>query len=76
VRVSTETRTNAFQVRTGEFVEEQLSVYVTARQYGSLEPGVTYVDAIDRLAQLAQDVIDSCVVEQILRPLARTISLK
>jgi hypothetical protein len=76
VRVSTETRTNAFQVRTGEFVEEQLSVYVTARQYGSLEPGVNYVDAIDRLAQLAQDVIDSCVVEQILRPLARTISLK
>ena len=76
VRVSTETRTNAFQVRTGEFVEEQLSVYVTARQYGSLDAGVSYVDAIDRLAGLAQDVVDSCVVEQILRPLARTISLK
>lgn len=76
VRVSTETRTNAFQVRTGEFAEEQLSVYVTARQYGSLEGTETYVDAVERLAQLAQDVIESCVVEQILRPLARTISLK
>ncbi len=76
VRVSTETRTNAFQVRTGEFAEEQLSVYVTARQYGSLEGGETYVDTVERLAQLAQDVIESCVMEQVLRPLARTISLK
>ena len=76
VRVSTETRTNAFQVRTGEFAEEQLSVYVTARQYGSLEGGETYVDTVERLAPLAQDGIESCVVEQILRPLARTIALK
>ena len=76
VRVSTETRTNAFQVRTGEFAEEQLSVYVTARQYGSLEGGETYVDTVERLAQLGQDVIENCVVEQVLRPLARTIALK
>jgi len=76
VRVSTETRTNAFQVRTGEFNEEQLSVYVTARQYGSLDPDTSYVEAMDRLAQLAREVVETCVVEQILRPLARTISLK
>jgi hypothetical protein len=31
---------------------------------------------MDRLAQLARDVVDNCVVEQILRPLARTIALK
>jgi hypothetical protein len=76
VRVSTETRTNAFQVRTGEFNEEQLSVYVTARQYGSLEPQATFVETLDRLAHLAREVVDTCVIEQILRPLARTISLK
>jgi hypothetical protein len=76
VRVSTETRTNAFQVRTGEFAEEQLSVYVTARQYGSLDATSTYVEVVDRLAQLAREVVDTCVVEQILRPLARTISLR
>ena len=76
VRISTETRTNAFQVRTGEFAEEQLSVYVTARQYGSLDPQTSYADTIDRLAQLAREVVDACVIEQILKPLARTISLK
>jgi hypothetical protein len=63
-------------VRTGEFNEEQLSVYVTARQYGSLDPETSYVDSMERLAQLAREVVDTCVVEQILRPLARTISLK
>jgi hypothetical protein len=76
VRVSTETRTNAFQVRTGDFTEEQLSVYVTARQYGSLDPDTSYVQAMERLAGLAREVVDTCVVEQILRPLARAISLK
>jgi hypothetical protein len=76
VRVSTETRTNAFQVRTGDYGEDQLSVYVTARQYGSLDPAVGYVEAIDRLYGLAMDVIENCVVDQILRPLARTIAMK
>ena len=43
LRISVETRTNAYQVRMGEYPEEQLSVYVTARQYGSLDPDKTFV---------------------------------
>jgi len=76
VRIGTESRTNAFQVRTGDYNEEQLSVYVTARQYGSLDPDTTYVQALERLTALAREVVDTCVVDQILRPLARTIALK
>lgn len=76
VRVSTEARTNAFQVRTGEFTDDQLSVYVTARQYGSLEAGSSFVEAIERLFALGREVVDGCVTDQILRPLARAISLK
>ena len=37
-RLSVETRTSAYQVRTGDYPDEQISVYVTARQYGSLGP--------------------------------------
>ena len=33
-RLSVETRTSAYHVRTGDFPEEQLSVYLTARRYG------------------------------------------
>jgi hypothetical protein len=76
VRVSIENRTNAFQIRTGEYPEEQLSVYVTARQYGSLNPDETFVQTVDELARLCQDVVDNYVVESVLRPLQRTIALR
>ena len=75
-RMNIETRTNAFQVRTGDFPEEQLSVYVTARQYGSLDCETTYVDTIDRLAKICEDMIEGQVVENVLRPLAREIALR
>ena len=41
LRISVEARTNAYQVRMGDYPEEPLSVYVTARQYGSLSPDKT-----------------------------------
>lgn len=75
-RLSIETRTNAYQVRTGDFPEEQLSVYLTARQYGSLGPEMTYVAALDRLSQICREMVDSYVIESVLRPLARAIALK
>ncbi len=75
-RVSVETRTNAYQVRTGEFPDEQLSVYVTARQYGSLRPDCTFLDTLDQLHEVCHDVIENHVVENVLQPLARTIALK
>jgi hypothetical protein len=76
VRVSVENRTNAYQIRTGEYPEEQLSVYVTARQYGSLEPDRTYVQVVDHLAKVCQEVVDQYVTESVLRPLQRTIALR
>jgi hypothetical protein len=75
-RLSIETRTNAYQIRTGEYPEEQLSVYVTARQYGSLGPKMTYIDALDQLTKVCVDVVDNYVVDFVLQPLARTIALK
>lgn len=74
-RVSMEARTNAYQIRTGEFQEEQLSVYVTARQYGSLAADQTFLSTLDRLWKVCRDVVDNYVVEAVLEPLARTISM-
>lgn len=75
-RVSVEARTNAYQVRTGDFPEEQLSVYVTARQYGSLSPERTFLDTLKHLQGICEEMIEKHVVDHILRPLARTIALK
>jgi hypothetical protein len=75
-RLSVETRTNAYQVRIGEFPEEQISVYVTARPYGSLSPDTTFVQTLDRLSKVCTDMLDNHVIEHMLQPLARAISLK
>jgi hypothetical protein len=74
-RLSFETRTNAYQVRTAEYPEEQLSVYVTARQYGSLSRDTTYVEALGHLSGVCEEMIESYVVDQVLCPLARTIAM-
>lgn len=75
-RVSVETRTTPYQVRTGDYPEEQLSVYLTTRQYGSLGPNATFVETLDHLAAVCQEMVDRHVSEQILQPLARAIALK
>jgi hypothetical protein len=75
-RMSVETRTSAYQVRTGDYPEEQISVYVTARQYGSLSADSTFVDTLKRLQQVCQEMLESYVIEHVLQPLARTIALK
>ena len=75
-RMSIETRTNAYQVRTGEYPEDQLSVYLTARQYGSLRPEATYVSALEELSRICHEMVDSYVIENVLRPLAQAIALK
>ncbi len=75
-RLSVESRTNAYQIRTGEYADDQISVYVTARQYGSLAPNQTYVETLDRLYEVCREMVDNYVVEAILQPLAQTIAMR
>jgi hypothetical protein len=75
-RVSVESRTNAYQIRMGDFPEEQVSVYVTARQYGSLLPETTFVKTLDTLLDICNDMLENHVNEHVLQPLARAIALK
>lgn len=75
-RISVETRTTAYHVRTGEYPEEQLSVYVTARQYGSLDSGSTYQSTLEKLLGVCRELVDEYVMDHVLRPLQKTIALK
>jgi hypothetical protein len=74
-RLSIEPRTAAYHIRTKEFPEEQLSVYFTARRYGSLDGDETYVSAMARLAEICREIVDGYVVENILRPLQQAIAI-
>ncbi|QDT64574.1 hypothetical protein [Calycomorphotria hydatis] len=75
-RLMIETRTNAYQVRRGEFPEEQISVYFTVRQYGSLDAGVTYESRLDVLKQHSEHLMQTYVIDSVLRPLAQAIATK
>lgn len=75
-RLSVETRTTPYHIRTGEFQEEQISVYVTARRYGSLDPGMTFVEAVKDLRELCQEVVDDYIIGDVLEPLAQAIALQ
>jgi hypothetical protein len=75
VRVHFETRTTAYHVRSGEYPEEQLSVYLTVRRYDSLLPGESFVAEFDRLAKIGKELVDGYLIDNVLRPLQRTIAL-
>lgn len=75
-RVSFETRTTLQHIRTGEFPEEQFSVYLTGRRYGSLETGETFLSAYEQLAEFCQRLLHDFVVENVLQPLQQAIVIK
>ena len=75
-RLMIETRTNAYQVRRGEFPEEQISVFFTVRQYGSLESDLSYEQTFSQLRTTAEQLLESHVIEQVLRPLQQAIATK
>ena len=75
-RVNFETRTTAYSVRTGEYAEEQLSVYLTVRRFDSLLPGETYVSEFDRLGKISREIVEGYLIENILRPLQSTIAMQ
>ena len=75
-RISIEPRTSAYHIRTGEYPEEQLSVYLTLRRYGSLDTGQTYVEALEDLRGHAAGIMQDYMVDNVLLPLRNAIAIK
>lgn len=76
IRISVETRTTAYHLRTFSFPPEQLSVYVTARRYGSLELGMEFPAVMQELNEVCADVVEEYVTADILKPLQRMIEIR
>jgi hypothetical protein len=73
-RLSIETRTNAFQVRTGEFGDDQISVYFTIRQYWGSGPDRSFLESFRNQSAIGEEIVRNHVVPRIVRPLARAIA--
>jgi hypothetical protein len=73
-RLSIETRTNAYQIRTGEFPEDQISVYFTVRQYWGTGPEMSFLDSFRRQRAIGEEAVEKLVIPRIVRPLAQAIA--
>ncbi|GIW98946.1 MAG: hypothetical protein KatS3mg111_2279 [Pirellulaceae bacterium] len=75
-RVAFETRSSAYQLRTGEYTDDPLSVYLTVRRVDSLGSNEQFGSELRRLARLCERLVDEYLVDEVLRPLQKAIALK
>jgi hypothetical protein len=75
-RISIETRTNAYQIRTGDYPEDQISVYFTVRQYWGLGSDRSFLDSFRRQTAIGEEFVQEKVIPRIVRPLAQVIASK
>lgn len=73
-RLSIETRTNAYQIRTGQFPEAPIAVNFTVRQYWGKQAYKTFQESFHNQLRLGQELVDGQVVPNVIQPLSRTIS--
>ncbi|MDY3553634.1 hypothetical protein R5W24_002737 [Gemmata sp. JC717] len=75
-RLSIETRTNAYQVRTNSFPESPVTVYFTVRQFWGKQPFKTFAESYHNQRRVLDELVSTYVVPQIINPLAKAISAK
>jgi hypothetical protein len=72
-RLAVETRTSAYQIRTGEFPDDQISVYFTVRQYWGKGPERGFLEAFRRQREIGEELVQNRVIPRVVRPLAQAI---
>jgi hypothetical protein len=75
-RINFEPRNGSLQTKSPEFAEELLSVYVTIRRFDSLTPEETFVGELHRLEKLMAELMETHVIESILKPLQSCIAIR
>jgi hypothetical protein len=75
-RLNIETRTNAYQIRTGQFPEAPITVYFTVRQYWGRMGSRSFGDAYRYQRKACQELVDQHIIPAVLRPLNQTIGNK
>lgn len=73
-RLTVETRTTANHVRTGEFPDEQISLYFTIRQYWGTGPEQSFLDSFRKQREIGEETLRKIVIPRVVRPLAQAIA--
>lgn len=75
-RLSIETRTNAYQVRTGQFPEAPISVYFTVRQFWGKQPYKSFVESYHNQRRVLDELVSQYVIPNVITPLQKAIGAK
>jgi hypothetical protein len=75
-RLSIETRTNAYQVRTGHFPESPISVYFTVRQFWGKQPFKTFAESYQNQRRVLDELVNTYIIPNVITPLQRAIGAK
>jgi hypothetical protein len=72
-RLDVVTRTNSYQVRTGEYTDDTISVYLVVRRYWGDRPKMPYETMFAQLVDRADALANTYIVPRILRPISEAI---
>jgi hypothetical protein len=73
-RIDVVTRTNSYQVRTGDYSEDVISVYLILRRYWGDHPKEPMENLITDMATRADELCSTHVIPKILRPISNAIA--
>ncbi|HYE21330.1 MAG TPA: hypothetical protein VEA69_22985 [Tepidisphaeraceae bacterium] len=75
-RIDIVTRTNSYQVRTGDYSNDVISVYCVVRRYWGDRPKAPMHELIKDLAARAEDLCVSQVIPKVIQPISAAIAAR
>lgn len=73
-RIDVVTRTNSYQVRTGDYSDDVISVYLIVRRYWGDRPKTPMEKLIEELAERADQLCTSHIIPRVLKPISSAIA--
>lgn len=73
-RLAIETRNSSYQVRTGNYEEEPISVYLTVRAYPRPGERIELSKSLTRQSELGEDIVTRIIIPKFVRPIALAIA--
>ena len=73
-RLSLETRCDNYQVRTGNYNDEPISVYFTVRRYPSPGEVLKVLESFREQCEIAEELVTRIVIPQAVQPIAAAIA--
>ena len=73
-RIDVVTRTNSYQVRTGEYADDVISVYLILRRYWGDRPKQLMEKMLPEMAERAEQLTHSYILPRVLKPISSAIA--